>query len=60
MIINTMVVKYIDVVIIALVNNTTPLFVILLAMCFLGERLKIAECIFMSLTFVCVIIIIYG
>jgi hypothetical protein len=29
-------------------------------MCFLGERLKIAECIFMSLTFVCVIIIIYG
>jgi drug/metabolite transporter (DMT)-like permease len=47
-------------VIISLLNNTTPLFVCLLAMCFLKERLKRAEIIFMSLTFIAVIVIISG
>ena len=59
-IINIVAVKYIDIIIIALLNNTTPLFVCLLAMCFLKERLRIVEVFFMSLTFVAVIVIICG
>ncbi len=59
-IINMVAVYYIDVVVVSLVNNTTPVFVCLLAMCFLGERLKIAEVVFMTMTFVCIIVIIAG
>lgn len=53
-------VLHIDVVIVSLVNNTTPVFVCLLAMCFLKERLRGVEVLFMSLTFACVIVIIMG
>jgi drug/metabolite transporter (DMT)-like permease len=53
-------VLHIDVVIVSLVNNTTPVFVCLLAMCFLKEKLRGVEVFFMSLTFACVIIIIMG
>lgn len=59
-IINMVAVYYIDVVVVSLVNNTTPVFVCLLAMCFLKERLKIAEVVFMSMTFACIIVIIAG
>jgi len=58
--INIIAVKYIDVVVISLVNNTTPVFVCLLAMCFLKERLKRMETFFMALTFAAVIVIIAG
>ncbi len=53
-------VLHIDVVVVSLVNNTTPVFVCLLAMCFLGERLKLDEVFFMALTFMCIITIILG
>ena len=46
--------------IVTLVNNITPMFVCLLAACFLGERLKIAEVFFMILTFGTIIMIILG
>jgi len=59
-IINMVAVLHIDVVIVSLVNNTTPVFVCLLAMCFLGERLRKVEVIFMAGTFACVILIIVG
>jgi drug/metabolite transporter (DMT)-like permease len=58
--INMVAVLYIDVVIVSLVNNMTPVFVCLLAMCFLKEKLKRAEVIFMTLTFGAVIMIILG
>lgn len=53
-------VLHIDVVVVSLVNNTVPVFVCLLAMCFLGEKLKKAEVFFMTLSFGCVILIIMG
>ena len=59
-IINMVAVLHIDVVIVSLVNNMTPVFVCLLAMCLLGERLKRVEVAFMTATFVCVILIIVG
>lgn len=59
-IINMVAVLNIDVVIVSLVNNTTPVFVCLLAMCFLGERLRKAEVLFMMGTFVCIVLIIMG
>ena len=58
--INMIAVRHIDVVIVSLVNNTTPVFVCLFAMCFLKERLKKAEVFFMLLTFAAVIVIIIG
>lgn len=59
-IINMIAVLHIDVVIVSLVNNTTPVFVCLLAMCFLNERLRLIEILFMTGTFACVILIIAG
>ena len=59
-VINMVAVLHIDVVIVSLVNNMTPVFVCLLAMCFLGERLKKVEVAFMTATFVCIILIIVG
>lgn len=59
-IINMIAVLHINVVTVSLVNNTTPLFVCLLAMCFLKERLKIAEVLFMGSTFACIVVIIVG
>jgi drug/metabolite transporter (DMT)-like permease len=53
-------VKHVDVVIVSLVNNTTPVFVILLAFFMLKERLRKMECFFIALTFGAVIIIILG
>ena len=58
--INMIAVLHIDIVIVSLVNNTIPIFVCLLAMCFLGERLKRVEVFFMALTFGSVIMIILG
>lgn len=58
--INMVAVLHVDVVIVSLVNNTTPVFVCLLAMCFLNERLKRIELFFMTLTFAAVVLIIYG
>jgi drug/metabolite transporter (DMT)-like permease len=58
--INMVAVLHIEIVIVSLVNNTTPVFVCLLAMCFLKEKLKVAEVFFMALTFGAVIMIIVG
>ena len=49
---------HIDIVVVSLVNNTTPMIVCLLAMCFLGERLKKTEVFFMTITFGSIIMII--
>ena len=49
---------HIDIVVVSLINNTTPMIVCLLAMCFLGERLKKIEVCFMTLTFGAVLMII--
>ena len=59
-IINMVAVLHINVVTVSLVNNTTPLFVCLLAMCFLKEKLKLAEVLFLGSTFACIVVIIVG
>ena len=59
-IINTITVFHIDIIVVTLVNNTAPMVVCLLAVCFLGERLKKAEVFFMTLTFGTIIMIILG
>ena len=51
---------HIDIIVVTLVNNTAPMVVCLLAVCFLGERLKKAEVFFMTLTFGTIIMIILG
>lgn len=53
-------VQHIDVVIVSLVNNTIPVFVILLAYFLLKERLRKMECFFIALTFGAVIVIVLG
>ena len=53
-------VQHIDVVIVSLVNNTIPVFVILLAFFLLKERLRKMECFFIALTFGAVIVIVLG
>ena len=58
--INMVAVLHVDVVVVSLLNNTTPMFVCLLAMCFLKERLKRAEVFFMTLTLAAVVVIIVG
>ena len=58
--INMVAVLHIDVVVVSLVNNMTPVCVCLLAMCFLKEKLRRPEVFFMTLTFGAVIMIIVG